>query len=120
MTCKAQEQIFQVSKVHKALKLNYMPESFQYNFRSQSGLVTEAYFRNGHWYLPKPCPDHRVAWPLTERVHNAKLTVRLMDDVTFYSIQRHSFTKEREISPLKDHATPASIYGPELLVFDLH
>lgn len=82
--------------------------------------VTEAYFRNVHWYLPKPCPDHRVARSLTERVFNPKFTVRLMDDLTFCSIQRHSFTKEREISPLKDHITPASIYGPELLVFHLH
>jgi len=82
--------------------------------------VTEAYFRNVLWYLPKPCPDHPVARPLTERVFNPKFTVRLMDDLTFYSIQRHSFMKEREISPSKDHITPASIYGPELLVFDLH
>ncbi len=35
MTCKAQEQFFTVTKVHKGLKLSYMPESFQYNFRSQ-------------------------------------------------------------------------------------
>lgn len=82
--------------------------------------VTEAYFRNVHWYLPKPCPDHRMAWPFTERVYNPKLTVRLTDDLTFCSIQRHRFTKEREISPFKDYNTPASIYGPELLVFDLH
>ncbi len=83
-------------------------------------LVTEAYFRNVHWYLPKPCPDHRVARPLAEWVFYSKFTVRLKDDLTFCSIQRHILTKEREISPWKDHITPASIYGLELVVYDLH
>jgi hypothetical protein len=78
--------MFKVTRVHKGLKLSYMPQCFQLNFRSQSVLVTEAYFRNADWYLPKPCPDHRVARPLTERVYNPKFIVRLMDDLTFCCI----------------------------------